>query len=585
MASAHGASIKEPAGSKVNVLNKDLFPRFIARNPLVLMEWYTPWCEHCQTMAPVYTEAAAKLIEMKKNDEIPIAVKLAKMDDGDEYNRQGRWGAPDNYNFTGYPTFIIFKDGKKHDWYYGGRHYVEDFTEYMAAVSRGQDPIEIEKILRPGLYRNKTDELYDLAPENFNATVKRPASMDNNIIWLVEFYSDRCPMCKAFSPEIIGAAGEIKHKYKDERFTLAAMNSRVYYEVAEQNDVKSYPVVIAFYDGKKLGDMPGYPNADTITAYGKQMADEHFDPSKGKRPALGPAVYDSDRLLVMPPEVAAYAKEDAAKWLAIENEKRAAEGLPPLEVKETAKLTEALAGITGIAPAAGAPAAAPATAAPAAAAPVVAAKALPVAPAPVVEVAVNADGSALTAEQKSAAWRAKLGSMTWFFLHTMAAKYPELPSEVDQRTMRNFVAGLGQHYPCKLCRKHLKLKLMDPALGPVRVNNRTALATWFCELHNMVNVDTGKPNVHDCSIVNLDLQYLKDCGECDAGAKKVEGQSFDDGKKVFDARLYAKDESQLLSEMSEAMELLATRVGALQEENALLREKLGGNVALDFGDI
>jgi len=52
--------------------------------------------------------------------------------------------------------------------------------------------------------------------------------------------------------------------------------------------------------------------------------------------------------------------------------------------------------------------------------------------------------------------------------------------------MRNFVAALGQHYPCKLCRQHLKLKLADPALGPVRVENRTALSVWFCELHNMV---------------------------------------------------------------------------------------------------
>ena len=35
----------------------------------------------------------------------------------------------------------------------------------------------------------------------------------------------------------------------------------------------------------------------------------------------------------------------------------------------------------------------------------------------------------------------------------------------------------------------------------------------MCELHNMVNKDTGKPNVHDCTPFALDLQYLKDCGE------------------------------------------------------------------------
>jgi hypothetical protein len=55
--------------------------------------------------------------------------------------------------------------------------------------------------------------------------------------------------------------------------------------------------------------------------------------------------------------------------------------------------------------------------------------------------------------------------------------------------MRNLVASLGQHYPCKLCRQHLKLKLADSALGPGKVENRTALATWFCELHNMVTFE------------------------------------------------------------------------------------------------
>ena len=43
--------------------------------------------------------------------------------------------------------------------------------------------------------------------------------------------------------------------------------------------------------------------------------------------------------------------------------------------------------------------------------------------------------------------------------------------------------------------------------------SRVALSTWMCELHNMVNKDTGKPNVHDCTPFALDLQYLKDCGE------------------------------------------------------------------------
>jgi hypothetical protein len=36
-------------------------------------------------------------------------VKLAKMNDGDEYNRAGRFGAEDMYNYSSYPALFIFK--------------------------------------------------------------------------------------------------------------------------------------------------------------------------------------------------------------------------------------------------------------------------------------------------------------------------------------------------------------------------------------------------------------------------------------------------------------------------------------------
>merc|ERR1719387_3025272 len=53
-------------------------------------------------------------------------------------------------------------------------------------------------------------------------------------------------------------------------------------------------------------------------------------------------------------------------------------------------------------------------------------------------------------------WRELLGRRTWFFLHTLAAKYPEEPSEADKDGVRHMFAALGQHYPCPLCRLHLQ---------------------------------------------------------------------------------------------------------------------------------
>eukprot|EP00949_MAST-11_sp_MAST-11-sp1_P005326 g5326.t1 len=160
---------------------------------------------------------------------------------------------------------------------------------------------------------------------------------------------------------------------------------------------------------------------------------------------------------------------------------------------------------------------------------------------------------------KGGSWREIVGRHGWYLLHSMAAKYPEHPTEADKVSMRNFFAALGQHYPCKLCRKHLQQQLRDPSLGPVRVNTRQELTTWVCELHNMVNRDIGKPEFN-CDPFHLDLEYLQDCGECewhppkkDASGKLLDPKD-DPTKKSgyhatsgpWDALLYSSEPSALI---------------------------------------
>jgi Mitochondrial sulfhydryl oxidase involved in the biogenesis of cytosolic Fe/S proteins len=52
--------------------------------------------------------------------------------------------------------------------------------------------------------------------------------------------------------------------------------------------------------------------------------------------------------------------------------------------------------------------------------------------------------------------RESLGFFTWNFLHTMSVYYPENPTEEQKTKMRQFVAGLAEFYPCKMCAAHLK---------------------------------------------------------------------------------------------------------------------------------
>eukprot|EP00618_Florenciella_parvula_P036072 CAMPEP_0119474524 /NCGR_PEP_ID=MMETSP1344-20130328/5743_1 /TAXON_ID=236787 /ORGANISM="Florenciella parvula, Strain CCMP2471" /LENGTH=583 /DNA_ID=CAMNT_0007507845 /DNA_START=43 /DNA_END=1794 /DNA_ORIENTATION=- len=567
---ASGAGIKEPKGSKVSVLNKDLFQRFMNRNPLVLMEFYAPWCGHCQEMAPKYREAAAQLAA--KKSELAVPVKFAKLDDGDEYNREARFGAEDVYNYSSYPALFVFKDGKMDSPYYGGRE-VEDLVDHMTALANGKDPWEEEKKRRPGLYKTKCGQevVAELEPETFNSSLVIPATEDNTV-WIVEFYSDRCPFCQSLSPEIIKAAETLDEQYKSQgikkNVRIAALNSRVFDDVPEVWGVTGYPWVTAFYDGTKIADMAGLGGAQSVIDWANRMVAEHWKPENGE---------PKDKVIELASEEvrAAHAREWKLNYDKEQAKKKAEEaGEEYVEetVEETIEETveppkpKAAAGGKKAPVSPSKPAGEKDVAAANAAAEAAAIEAVKSAAAE-----VDAEGAVEETDDKGAAWRKKLGQYTWFYLHTVAAKYPEYPSDVDMRTIRNMIASLAQHYPCKKCRQHLREKLQDPELGPVRVENRTSLAVWMCDLHNMVNRDTGKP-IHDCNPFALDLLYLKDCGECVPEKKGAPtGAAGELHADNFDARLYAKTDDHLMAEMQEAMDAMATRIEALEEENAKLK--------------
>ena len=259
-ADADSAGIPEPNDSKVHVLSYDNYYRFLERHPLILMEFYAPWCKHCQELAPHYREAAKQLHAM----DLPTPVVLAKYNDGDEYNRRLRAGSPEMYNYSAYPALLVFQDGE-HEFYRGGRE-PEDIVFYMSALAKGLDPHKEEEKQRPGLYKKEPHYdpklMIDLEPEFFNETVLSK-SKENNVLWIVEFYSDRCPFCKSLAPEIEKAAKAIKKKFPDE-VRFGGVNSRIYHDLAERHGITGYPWVTSFYMGKKVEDMAGLGGADSV---------------------------------------------------------------------------------------------------------------------------------------------------------------------------------------------------------------------------------------------------------------------------------------------------------------------------------
>ncbi|CAI8023915.1 FAD-linked sulfhydryl oxidase ALR [Geodia barretti] len=105
----------------------------------------------------------------------------------------------------------------------------------------------------------------------------------------------------------------------------------------------------------------------------------------------------------------------------------------------------------------------------------------------------------------------ELGRCSWMFLHTIAAYYPETPSQDQQTDMRQFIHLFSKIYPCQECAEHMQLRLK---VSPPATENRIQFSQWMCNLHNDVNVRLGKP-IFDCS--RVDERWLdgwKD-GSCD----------------------------------------------------------------------
>jgi protein disulfide isomerase family A protein 3 len=115
----------------VVVLTDDTFKDFIAKEDLVLAEFYAPWCGHCKRLAPEYAVAAKELATANP----PVA--LAKIDCTVHKKVCERYGV------SGYPTLKVFRNGESSD--YRGPRVAAGIVKHMAGLV-GPSSLEVTTV-------------------------------------------------------------------------------------------------------------------------------------------------------------------------------------------------------------------------------------------------------------------------------------------------------------------------------------------------------------------------------------------------------------------------------------------------------
>ncbi|OQE31429.1 hypothetical protein PENSTE_c001G03627 [Penicillium steckii] len=120
VATAGLVTTEKPEEPAVISLTEDTFYDFMERHPLVLANFYAPWCGYSRRLAPKY-EAAAKVL---KEDEIPLVKVDCTVEEG----------LCEAFFIRAYPTLKVFR-GPWEDEPYGGTRHPESIISYMLEES------------------------------------------------------------------------------------------------------------------------------------------------------------------------------------------------------------------------------------------------------------------------------------------------------------------------------------------------------------------------------------------------------------------------------------------------------------------
>jgi hypothetical protein len=97
------------------------------------------------------------------------------------------------------------------------------------------------------------------------------------------------------------------------------------------------------------------------------------------------------------------------------------------------------------------------------------------------------------------------GPPGWRFMHYVSLGYPDNPSEADKENYKRFYESLQYVLPCHTCAENYKKNWQGTPIDGA-LESRDTLTKWVIDIHNKVNIETGKKELGYQAALDL---YLK----------------------------------------------------------------------------
>ncbi|XP_055855238.1 protein disulfide-isomerase A6 homolog [Episyrphus balteatus] len=228
-------------------LTPSLFDKLVTNDDSIwIVEFFAPWCGHCQSLVPEYKKLAKA---------VKGVIKVGSVNADEHNSLGGRFGV------KGFPTIKIFGANKRSPVDFNGQRTAKAMAE--AGLAEAKKKVQASFGGGSGdSGSSSSNDVIELTDANFDKLV-----LQSDDVWLVEFFAPWCGHCKNLEPQWAKAAKELKGKVK-----LGALDATVHQAKAQEYGVRGYPTIKFFPAGKKSSsdaeDYNGGRTASDIVSFG-----------------------------------------------------------------------------------------------------------------------------------------------------------------------------------------------------------------------------------------------------------------------------------------------------------------------------